>query len=272
MSPIRSLALSLCLVLPTAASVAADTPSGHYRMANERFEVAAGVAIRLWQDSERETYGVVLGEGPFDTEAAVGALDPVDAIAGSAPNGSGAMLLTLVRDRGEVLTLASLIARPGSFSTNGDGSERITVEAGRVRGTWSKPSTEFFERTYELSLQFDLPLTEIADPGQPLPVDGGAPGKAYLAFIEALGKRDAKAVVTMQAMGADMVEILGEESLVEIASMNHPTEAELVGGWIDGERAQLRVKGTHAFGQTVRGHVQMRNVAGIWKVGDGALR
>ena len=57
-----------------------------------------------------------------------------------------------------------------------------------------------------------------------------------------------------------------------IATMAHPETAEVVGGWIDGERAHLRIKGRHAYGQTVRGRVEMKNDGGVWKVGDNALR
>lgn len=272
MSPIKTFALTLCLLLPFAASHAADSTSGHYRMGDARFEVAQGVGFRLWKDAERETFGVVLSEGPLDMTAARGALDPIDAIASSASGDSGTMLLTIQRDSNGRVSISSLIARPDSFSTNGDGEERITVEGDRIRGEWTKPATDFFGKSYELRVDFDLALTPITDPGQPLPADGGEPGKAYLAFLKVLQKREAKSVLALQALPEDMIEILGEESLVEIAAMNHPNSAEIVGGWIDGERAQLRIKGTHTFGHTVRGSVEMKNVDGVWKVGDGVLR
>jgi hypothetical protein len=272
MSPIKTFALMLCLLLPFAASHAVDSASGHYGMGDTRFEVAQGVAFRLWKDAELETYGVVIGEGPFDFGAAAGALDPIDAIASSAPPDSGTLLLTIRRDIEGSLLVSSLIARPDSFNTNGDGEEKIAVEGDRIRGEWTKPATDFFGRSYEMRVDFDLALTPITDPGQPLPADGGDPGKAYLAFLKVLEKREAKSVLALQALPEDMIEILGEESLLEIATMNHPTTAEVVGGWIDGERAQLRVKGTHAFGQSVRGRIEMKNVDGAWKVGDSALR
>jgi hypothetical protein len=273
MTPIRCLALAIALALPAANAGAADTAAGHYRMADRRFEVSAGVAVRVWQDAERETFGVVLGEGPFDPRAAVGALDPMDAIAGSAPEDSGVMMLTIRPGSDGPLEIASLIARPDSFSTNGDGKEKITVAGERIRGEWSKPSTEFFDKTYEMSVRFDLPLITVADPGQPLPADGGAPGKAYLAFLDALAKKDRDKVMAMQGMPSDMVEILGADSVLEILSMNHPSpDTKVLGGWVDGDRAQLRVQGKHAFGQTVRGRVELKNDGGTWKVGDTALR
>lgn len=273
MTPIPRLALAIALAAVGATAVAEDAASGHYRMADQRFDVKAGVAVRVWQDAERETFGVVLGEGPFDPRAAAGALDPMDAIARSAPEDSGVMMLTIRPGLDGPLEIASLIARPDSFSTNGDGKEKITVEGERIRGEWSKPSTEFFDKTYEMSLRFDLPLTVVADPGQPLPADGGAPGEAYRAFLDALAKKDREKVMAMQGMPSDMVEILGADSVLEILSMNHPSpDAEVLGGWIDGDRAQLRVRGKHSFGQTIRGRVELTNDGGTWKVGDSALR
>ncbi|MCG6118840.1 MAG: hypothetical protein MEQ07_11725 [Aquimonas sp.] len=272
MKPILAFTLALLLGLPGLPCFAETVASGHYRMGEQRFEIAQGVAIRLWQDDERESWGVVLGEGPFDPEAAVGALDPLDRIAASSPDGSGVLLLSLRRDAGAAIELGSVIARPDSFSTNGDGKEDIAVADGRIRGEWSKPASDFFGKTFEMSMRFDLPLIEIADPGQPLAVGGGAPGEAYLGFVEALRKRDSEQVLARQALPEDLVEVLGVDALVEIAAMNHPTSAEVVGGWIDGERAQLRVRGPHTFGQIVRGRVEMRQINGAWKVGDAALR
>lgn len=272
MKATRVLALALLLALPPLPCLAETRATGHYRMGEQHFDIAAGLALRLWQDPERESWGVVLGEGPFDPQAAVGALDPLDALAASAPEGSGVLILSLHRSGGGAIELGSVVARPDSFSTNGDGEEAIAVADGRIRGEWSKPASDFFGQSFEMSMRFDLPLAEIAEPGQPLAAGGGEPGQAYLGFIEALGKRDAKAVLAGQALPEDLVELLGEASLVEIASMNHPTSAEVVGGWIDGDRAQLRVRGPHAFGHTLRGRVEMRRVEGAWKVGDAALR
>jgi hypothetical protein len=272
MNRMTSLALALAVALTAGNALAAAKPSGHYRMGDQRFAVADGVALRLWKDDEREVYGVVLGEGPFDTKAGIGSVDPLDAIAESAPADSGAMLLTLRAGDGGALEIASLIARPDSFSTNGDGKERILVAGGRITGEWTKPETEFFDQTYEISLRFDLPITELPDPGQSLPADGGAPGKAYLAFLAAVGQGDARAVIAAQSLPEGMAELLDQDFLVEAAAMSHPTSATILGGWIDGDRAQLRISGQHSFGHTVRGRIEMKNEGGIWKVGDHSVR
>jgi hypothetical protein len=272
MKAARVLAFALFLGLPALPCLAETKASGHYRMGEQYFDIAAGLALRLWQDGERESWGVVLGEGPFDLQAAVGALDPLDALAASAPEGSGVLILNVHRSGASAIELGSVIVRPDSFSTNGDGEEDLVVADGRIRGEWIKPASDFFGTSFEMSMRFDLPLQEVPEPGQPLAAGGADPGQAYLGFIEALAKRDAQAVLARQALPADMVELLGEASLVEIAAMNHPTSAEVVGGWIDGERALLRVRGPHAFGHTLRGRIEMRRVDGAWKVGDGALR
>jgi hypothetical protein len=273
MTSIRCLALAIALALPAAPAGAAGSATGHYRMGDLRFDVKSGVAIRLWQDAGRETFGVVLGEGPFDPKAAVGALDPLDAIAESAPADSGVVLLWIRPGFDRSLEFGSVLARPGSFNTNGDGNEKVTVSGERIRGEWVKPSTAFTDKTWELTVRFDLPLTAIADPGTPLPPDGGAPGKAYRDFLDALSKKDRDKVMALQAMPADMVEILGPDSVIGILAMNHPSsDGEVLGGWIDGDRAQLRVRGKDEFGRTVRGRVALKNDGGIWKVGDGTVR
>lgn len=272
MTTIRSLALAIAMALPAAPALAADTASGHYRMGEQRFEVTHGVAVRTWKDDRDERYGIVLGVGPFDSKAAIGALDPLDAIEASAPEDSGSLRLRVRRGFDGAFEISSLIAQPGSFNTNGDGNEQITIDGDRIRGEWVKPLTDFMDTSWEVTLRFDLPLVEIADPGTPLPAGGGEPGKGYLAFVEAVGQRNAKAMSARLSMPADMVETIGEDSLLEIMATNHPTNPEILGGWIDGDRAQLRVRGKGEFGQTIRGQVELVKVDGTWKVGDSALR
>jgi hypothetical protein len=272
MTPIRILALAIALALPAAQVFATDKASGHYRMDDQRFEVRHGVAVRLWKDAGRETFGVVLGEGPFDATAAKGALDPLEAIAESAPRDSGSLRLRVRRGFEGALKISSLIAQSGSPIPNRNGNEEIAVDGDRIRGEWVKPSTEFMDTSYEITLRFNLPLVEIVDPGKPLSADGGEPGNAYRAFVEAVGKRDAKAMIARMSMPADMVEMIGEESLLEILATNHPASPEILGGWIDGDRAQLRVRGKHTAGQTIHVAVELTKVDGAWKVGDSALR
>lgn len=272
MTPVRSLALAIALALPAAPGLTADRASGHYRMGDQRFDVEHGVAVLTWKDDQDERYGVVLGVGPFDPKAAIGALDPLDAIEASAPEDSGALRLKIRRGFDGTFEISSLIAQPGSFNTNGDGNEKITIDGDRIRGEWVKPSTDFMDTSWEVTLRFDLPLVEIADPGKPLPAGGGEPGKGYLDFVAAVHAKDGHAMMARSAMPRDIAEALGTERLLEIAAMNHPGNPEILGGWIDGDRAQLRVRGKGEFGQTIRGRVEVVKVDGVWKVGDGAVR
>ncbi len=272
MTPIRTLAFAMAPALPAAQVFATETASGHYRMGEQRFELRHGVAVQLWKDAEHETFGVVLGEGSFDATAANGAVDPLGAIAESAPRDSGSLRLRVRRGLEGALKFSLLDAQPGTIIPNRNGNERIAVEGDRIRGVWVKPATEFRGTNYEVTFRFDLPLSEIVDPGTPLPADDAEPGNAYRAFVEALGKRDAKAMIARMSMPADMVETIGEESLLDIMATNHPASLEILGGWIDGDRAQLRARGRSTFGSTMRVVVEVTRVDGSWKVGDSALR
>ncbi len=268
----KTIALGLVLLTTSFVSHAADSVSGHYRMDKDRFDVAYGLALPLWQDAEHESYGVLLSAAPITSRVEIGALDPLNAAASALPEDAGALLLTVVKDSDGSVRIASISTRPDSFNTSGDGEEQIHLEGDRIRGTWIRPSTEFFEKSYEMSLQFDLPLIVQLDPGTALPADGGEPGEVYQAFLSALAKKDTKGAVAHMAVAEEVLENLGVESLVEIASMNQPVSTEILGGWMDGDRAQLRVKGTHSYGQIVRGRVEMKRVGEVWKVGDSALR
>ena len=74
MKATRVLAFALLLALPALPYLAETRATGHYRMGEQHFDIAAGLALRLWQDAERESWGVVLGEGSFDPSVAVRAI------------------------------------------------------------------------------------------------------------------------------------------------------------------------------------------------------
>lgn len=265
------------LGLAVAAPAVANDASGFFRFGDERAEFSNGVAVR-WDDPDNpgsSKLGVVLAASSLDVEAARGNLRPLDAITGPLSYGDSYIQLSLDED-GSKISIGHLFVSPGGFNTGGNGDERISIEGGRIKGSWKLEPQSFFDKTYEADLSFDLALVELKEPGQPLPAGGGDPGKAYSAYIAGLAKGDADAVKAALTEGRSWA-FAWADSEKEIAkaleqeSLHKPVKVTVSGGWIDGDRAQIRVEGPGRFGGTYAGRVMMVREGGRWKVDEQSL-
>ncbi|MEK6282805.1 MAG: hypothetical protein AABN95_20810 [Acidobacteriota bacterium] len=145
-----------------------------------------------------------------------------------------------------------------------------------------------FDSTYELDVSFNAQINKPdetdapvkASQGQPLPSDGGEPGKAYLAFlkgVEAAGNLKELAQVLETSLSAKP----SEEAKKSLASV--PVDEEdktfnlfktvllindprIEGGLVSGDKATLSFTGMDG-GQKANGRVNMHLENGQWKVG-----
>jgi hypothetical protein len=267
---------AVILLAPMSAPFASEA-GGFFRFGDERAEFSHGVAIR-WDDPDNpgsKKLGVVLSAEPLDAASAQGNMRPLDALTGQLSYGDPYLQLSL-DEEGAGFTISHLFVSPGGFNTSGNGDERIAIEGGRVKGSWKLAPKEFFDKTYEADFRFDVALVELKDPGQPLPAGGGEPGKAYSAYIEALAKGDVervKAALTesrgwMFAWADDEKEIA---KALESEALHKPVKVTVLGGWIDGERAQIKVEGPGRLGGVYAGRVMMVRDGGRWKVDEQNL-
>ena len=143
----------------------------------------------------------------------------------------------------------------------------VKLAQGKLVGSWKLKDDA---RTADVKL--DVPLLP-DDHGTALPADGGEPGKAFLAYHDALVKRDAKAVRALvsrdNGQWLDAAEKKGKVA-AELASMakDHPEKSvRVVQGWSKGNRAVLIVAG-ETSSIRLAGDAVLVNEGGRWRVDD----
>lgn len=259
---LAQLALLALPCLP-ATTLAADGASGHFGNEDQRLEIADAIAYR-----DGMFLMVVVSDQSFDLAdfAADGRLDSMDFL-----RHQGATFeLRLEPEEGD---LWGYTLRPGAGklgTVSGSSSDlanafRIThIDAERVRG-----ELDDGERN---QLRFDLPIqgTEIARPGQPLPADGGEPGRVLREMIAATHAGDIDRMIALasdeQAASFREAERDGETAMVlEMAKMFMPQEQglEVTGGTEHGNTAWVDFSGRDHTGN-IRGTATLQRTDGRW--------
>lgn len=111
------------------------------------------------------------------------------------------------------------------------------------------------------------------DHGQALPGDGGAPGKAYLAYHAALVKNDASALKGVLSPGNLEVFARAQKNdnlpgYLSFLAEKHPMKSvKVTRGWSTGNKASLLVEGENPIGK-VAGEVFLLNTKGVWGVDE----
>ncbi len=272
------MALTCMLLLAAWPTAQAQETSGFFRFKQERSDYSTGVAVR-WADPENPgefKVGVVLSNTALDADLARGEMEPLDAIVRPLESGTPTLRLTL-SGADDALKIGHLFTSPGGFNTGGDGNESIAIAGGRIKGNWKLPPKEFFDDTYEADFRFDLPLVEIKDPGTPLPAGGGDPGKAYTSYIAALAKGDVDSLKKVLGESGSWrfawIESDNDKArALEDEALHKPVKVTVLSGWVDGDRAQLKVEGPGRFGGNYSGRVMMQREEGSWRVAQQELR
>lgn len=143
----------------------------------------------------------------------------------------------------------------------------VKLANGRLAGSLKSKDES---RTFDVV--FNLPVTA-DDHGAPLPADGGAPGKAYLGYHEALVKRDLKALRPF--LSNENREFLANaekkgKAAAELIFMakEHPDQSvQITKGFSKGNHAVLLIAG-ESGGIKLTGEVVLVNEDGSWRVDD----
>jgi hypothetical protein len=151
-----------------------------------------------------------------------------------------------------------------------DSKVKSTVKAagGRLAGTVSYKGDD-----REFDVTFDVPMPPKTW-GDPLPKDGGAPGKAWLAYHAALEARDKKAIYAlldadMKAMWAKDEKDGDLDGYVEFLWHDQHTMLKTIqmgGGFVNGDRAVVLFTGSNAFIDHLYGEALLRRENGAWLV------
>jgi hypothetical protein len=143
----------------------------------------------------------------------------------------------------------------------------VKLARGRLVGSLKAKDEQ---RSFDVTL--DVPITP-DDHGAPLPADGGAPGKAYMGYHEALLKRDAKALrpfLSNEARGyLDSARKKGRaDAEMKSLAKDHPDQAlRITQGFSTGNHAVLLIAG-ESSSVKVSGEVVLVNEGGSWRVDD----
>ena len=138
---------------------------------------------------------------------------------------------------------------------------------GRLAGTLKSS-----EGNQKFDVTIDIPVTG-DEHGAALPADGGAPGKAYLGYHDALVKRDAKALgPLLSQLARDQLTQAAKDkkaaAYMDYLAEEHPgRSAQIAKGWSNGKVAILLITGESAAGK-IAGEVVLHNEGGSWRVED----
>jgi len=157
-----------------------------------------------------------------------------------------------------------------------DSGVKSTVRAsgGRLKGELSYRGDD---RQFQVTL--DVPLPPKAW-GDALPKDGGAPGKALLAYHAALEKRDKKALYalfdaarkslyTEYEKGGKLdgyLDYLWHDEHTDLKSVN------ITGGFIRGDRAVILFDASNPFIEALHGEALLRQEDGAWRIVKESFR
>ena len=143
----------------------------------------------------------------------------------------------------------------------------IKLAGGRLAGTLKGTDTD-----RDFNVTIDLPVAS-DDHGAPLPADGGAPGKAYRDYHDALVKRDAKALQPLLSdFRRDTFATANKQGktnvYMNLLTEGHPIKSVRISkGFSNGKVAILLIDGETG---TIRvtGEVLLVHEGGTWRVDD----
>jgi hypothetical protein len=260
---------------------AADTGSGYFRMHETTSTMTTACGFRV---PDPETPGqarsvVVFATVPVDCAAADLSFDPVGTVTAAVTAARGAYVeLSVGPEANDMGGSWTQVSPSDSMSFGGQGEVTHQVRTDdRLEGTYSsKGPQSFFDKSFQFELTWAVDLRSGALTGEPLPADGGDPGKAYRSFVTAVAKNDVKGTVAtlarVQQDDEGLSDSAGAKAVFDMFRQFELKDARIVGGLTRGDRAVLDVEGTSHSNDKMRGRVLLVREGGAWKVGKRLLR
>jgi hypothetical protein len=274
--PLRP-AFLLCALLASAALAAAsDTPapgkaSGTFEDKKWKLDIAGAYAF--WDKSagsDDEVIQVAVSNSGFASDALDGFFDRQHAINSLFADDETKVVFFEFDERGKYRGLSYYFESGDGCGYCFDSSVKSTVRAagGRLQGKLAYAGDD---RQFQIELDVPIPSKTW---GEPLPSNGGAPGKAFLAYHAALEKRDEKAI--SQIVDADYREQLKKyegkgklDAYLDYRWHDEHTEMKTIritGGFEKGDRAVVLFDGSNGYIDHLYGEALLRREGGQWLV------
>ena len=128
------------------------------------------------------------------------------------------------------------------------------------------------EKNHSFDIELDVPVMS-DDHGAPLPADGGAPGKTYLAYHAALIKRNQAALRPLLTGNQQEIWSRAEKkgnlaAFVNSLAEEHPNKSvRITRGFAAGDKAVLLIAGEAQYGK-LNGQVLLKKEKDAWRVQD----
>lgn len=267
----KTLLLVVALALGIGPAAAAEKASGTFKSHGLGMTIRSALAFPGTSVLDKAPVIVVaVTSGEMDTDALAAYYDRRRAIERRVQdNDTGVVYFEFKPDgsyRGYSFYFAS---GNGCGYCGGSMGITTTVKAanGRLAGTLKGTDTD---RSFDIAL--DIPIRS-DDHGAPLPAGGGAPGKAYLDYHDALVKRDAAAlrkVVSeeMQKIQAGAIKDGKGAAYMNFLAKEHPTRSvTITKGWSNGKAAVVLFDGESGT-LKFTGEAVLLNQGGTWRVDD----
>jgi hypothetical protein len=270
---VRPLVLCLLLALPIASpgasAAGAATPYFHYNKV--RMDTKHAYAFVHEERSGPASTYLFLTTDPLDAQKVADAFDPGSEVNQQVGGKPGGYVRICINAEGKECGLYFSHDEPSeSFNLSGSGEFTLAKRTPQqVDGRWSMTKPEdFFGKTYDFDLPFSARFTA-ATPGTPLPADGGAPGKAYAAYLAALAKGDLPSLRRMLGESSRWQLPEGDEQSARQGLKDlrdgKPVTVKILSAIQRGDRAVLKVEGVDRDEIKRSGRVLMVKDGDTWR-------
>jgi len=266
----KTIALAAATVLASVALGAQSPVSGSFTSKDVTFEVAGAVAFNgpSALDKDNPAILVVVSNDRLNSGALADFVDRKLAVEKLIKDDKTAVVYLEFTPQGKYRGLSYYFG-----SGNGCGyctsevASTVKLANGRLTGTLKGT-----EKARPFNVTLDVAVLNDTH-GSPLPADGGAPGKAYLAYHAALVKHDGAALKPTLSPGR--VEVWNRANskndvggYVNFLAEDHPLKGvKITRGWATADKASLLIEGQGEAGN-VAGEVLLVNSKGAWGVDE----